>query len=70
MRAHKTVSVSEELLTKEELARRLRVPSTRIIDEMMRTRKIPFIKLGHRTVRFDWKQVEPAIAALTTAAIR
>jgi excisionase family DNA binding protein len=68
MSTHK--SISDELLTKEELAARLRVPSIRIIEQMMRKRQIPFIKLGHRTVRFDWVKVEQAVARLETAAIK
>jgi hypothetical protein len=36
---------------------------------MMRRRKIPFIALGHRTVRFHWPSVEKAIGKLEHKAI-
>lgn len=48
---------TRHLLTKEELADRLGAASTRTVDELMRRRKIPYLKLGHRTIRFDWDKV-------------
>jgi hypothetical protein len=51
-------------LTKEGVRARLGLPSTRIVEEMMRKRKIPFVKLGHKTVRFHWPNVEAALAKL------
>ncbi len=51
------------LLTKRELAIRLNV-STRLIDELMCRRKIPFLRLGYRTIRFEWKRVQQAIEKL------
>ena len=36
-----------------------------MIDELMRKRKIPWVKLGYKTVRFYWPTVE---AALNTTA--
>jgi excisionase family DNA binding protein len=51
-----TISSDEaQLLTKGELARRLRV-SARTVDNWMRSRRIPFIKAG-KTVRFYWADV-------------
>jgi len=47
--------VSDALLTKGEIARRLRL-SLRTIDEWMRTKHLPYIKAG-RTVRFRWEDV-------------
>ncbi|MEA3188709.1 MAG: hypothetical protein QOD99_2539, partial [Chthoniobacter sp.] len=47
-------------LNKLELAERLG-STKRGIEEMMRRRKIPFLKLGHRTVRFFWPAVEKAV---------
>ena len=44
---------SADLIGKEELRRRLNLPSVRMVEELMRKRKIPFIRLGHRTVRFS-----------------
>jgi excisionase family DNA binding protein len=43
------------LLTKRELARRLRL-STRSIDAWMRTKHLPYLKCG-KTVRFRWADV-------------
>ena len=57
-----------EYLNKKELAGRLGV-SRRGVEEMMRRRKIPFLALGHRTVRFHWPSVEKAIGKLEHKAI-
>jgi hypothetical protein len=57
------------LLTKAELCDALHLPSTRMVDEMMRTRKIPFVKLGHRTVRFNLDRVLEALARLEVHAV-
>ena len=51
-------------LTKESLRARLNLPSKRIVEELMRKRKIPYVKLGHKTVRFHWPKVEAALAKL------
>ena len=58
-----------ELLTKEELREKLNLPSTRMIDQMMRRRKIPYIKLGYRTVRFDYAKVLMALEKLEYKAV-
>ena len=52
---------SQRFLDKEQLRRRLNLLSTRKVDEMMREKRIPFLRLGHRTVRFDWPKVEKAL---------
>ncbi len=52
---------SDGLLTKRELATRLRV-STRTIDQYMRDRRLCFVKLG-KTVRFRWQEVLEKLAA-------
>jgi hypothetical protein len=52
----------QRFLDKEQLRKRLSLPSTRGVDELMRTKRIPFLRLGHRTVRFDWPKVEKALA--------
>jgi len=72
---HKSLSAAtppdppSELIDKEELRRRLNLPSVRMVEELMRKRKIPFVKLGHRTVRFSWPKVLSAITALEQRAI-
>ena len=35
----------------------------------MRKRKIPYLTLGHRTVRFFWPAVEKALAKLEIKAV-
>jgi hypothetical protein len=57
-----------ELLTKEQLRRRLNLKSVRG-DEMVKHRKIPIIRLGHRTTRFSWPEVETALRKLTVLAV-
>lgn len=52
---------SDDFLTKRQLAEALNVPSTRLVDELMRRRKIPYTKLGHRTVRFNRARVLEAL---------
>lgn len=46
---------TDRLLTKRELAQRLRV-STRTVDVYMRAKRLPFLKIG-KTVRFHWSDV-------------
>jgi arsenate reductase-like glutaredoxin family protein len=58
-----------ELIDKKELRRRLNLPSVRMVEELMRKRKIPYVRLGHRTVRFSWAKVLAAIAALEHRSI-
>lgn len=58
------------LLTKQELAKKLNVSSIRVIEEMMRSRKIPFLKLSYRTVRFDWRKVQSALARLEVSEVK
>lgn len=58
-----------KLLSKGELREALNLPSTRIVDELVRKRKIPALKLGHRTVRFDLARVLEALRRLEVRAI-
>ncbi len=58
-----------ELIDKEELRRRLNLPSVRMVEELMRKRKIPFMRLGHRTVRFSWVKVLAALKSLEYRAV-
>jgi hypothetical protein len=59
----------EELLNKEQLRQRLNLTSVRCVDEMVKRRKIPVIRMGHRTVRFSWPDVAVALERLTHKAI-
>ena len=59
----------DDLLSKEGLRKRLGLDSIRGVDELVRRRKIPVVRLGHRTVRFSWPHVQAAIAKLTVKAV-
>ena len=55
----------DEFLTKQTLAARLDLPSTRVVDEMVARGVLPAIRLGHRTLRFRWSDVERTLSQLT-----
>jgi excisionase family DNA binding protein len=58
---HTTLSATEPpLITKEELAKDLRV-GCRTIEAYVAERRIPFVKLGHRTLRFCLDDVRRAL---------
>ena len=57
------------LLDKEALRKKLSLVSTRGVDELARKRKIPVVRLGHRTVRFSWPKVQAALEKLTVNEI-
>jgi len=63
----KTVSndnTLEELVTAETLQELYHLASTRILDQLRRERKIPYIKLGNRTIRFSPRAVAEALGRL------
>lgn len=51
----KSIGSTNELLTKRELAERLKL-CTRSVENLVRQRKITCIKIG-KSVRFDWLHV-------------
>ena len=53
-------SAISEFDTAEELARRFKV-SPRTISVWVRSRKIPFIRFGPKTIRFDARAVAEAL---------
>ena len=55
-------------LNKAQLARRLNLPNARTVDYLIAAKRIPVLRLGHRTVRFDWLKVEQALARNTVNA--
>ena len=55
----------DPLLTKKQLASLLNLPSTRGVDELVRRRVIPIIRLGRKTNRFRWADVLAAISRMT-----
>jgi hypothetical protein len=56
------------LLTKDQLATRM-ATTPRHIELMVYARKIPVIRLGHKTIRFSWPRVEAALAKLEEHAV-
>lgn len=55
-----TTPTNDELLTLDELAARLRIhPDT--VRGLYRRKVIPGIKLGHRTLRFEYSKVLEAL---------
>ena len=48
-------------LTKQQLADHLGAKSTRLIDQLVRKKIIPVIRLGHRSLRFELPKVIAAI---------
>lgn len=65
MKTTNDTTLEAELLTKEDLAAKMNLPSTRMVDGLVASRKIPAIRLGHRTVRFRWSDVQVALDKLT-----
>lgn len=59
---------SPVLLTKQEVAKRLR-KTTRSVNEYMRTRRISYLKIG-KTVRFTPEAVEQFLKAHTVHAVQ
>ena len=55
-------------LNKMELAGELGLKK-RGVEELMRLHKIPFLAIGHRTVRFHWPSVQKALTKFETKAI-
>ena len=62
---HLEHKICDQLLTKKQLASLLNLPSTRGVDELVRRRVIPIIRLGRKTNRFRWHDVMKAIGRLT-----
>lgn len=50
----------EQLLKKQDIAQRTKT-SLRTVDRWVLERKIPYLNLDKRTVRFRWKDVEEAL---------
>ena len=63
------VANGAKLLTKEELRAELNLRSTRGVEQLIKCRKIPVIRIGHRTVRFSLPQVLAALEKLTVRAV-
>jgi excisionase family DNA binding protein len=59
---HAIERASDGLLTKRGLAPRLQI-STRTLDDWMRKGRIPFLKIGKKSVRFVWEDVLQKLSA-------
>ncbi len=59
---------STHLLTKAEVAERLHL-TKRGVDGLMKSRRIPYLKLNRKTIRFDWPKVEAAYNACEVKAV-
>ena len=57
------------LLDKEGLKEALNLPSTRTVDALRSKRKIPYLRLGYRTLRYDLDAVKVALAKLTVKEV-
>lgn len=55
---------TDELITKLELAKKLKV-TTKTIEDWVKARRIPAIKMA-RAVRFSWPDVKAALVRFTT----
>lgn len=55
---------SKALVTKEELCAHFNLPSVRTVGRLRRARKIPGVKMGYRTFRYDIAAVARALAKL------
>jgi len=54
-------SLTQHWLTTEDLRLRLRLPSRHKIDEMRKSRLIPYYVFGSRSIRFYWPDVLAAL---------
>ena len=59
----------EPLLNKEQVRCLLNLPSIRGVDELIRRRCIPVLRIGHRTARFRKREVLAAIDRFNVEAV-
>jgi excisionase family DNA binding protein len=59
----------EQLPTRLDIARRYGV-SLRTIDRWIAERRVPYIRLGTRSIRFRWEAVEKAINRLAVEEVK
>ena len=51
-----------DLVTAEELRAQFNLPSTRTVTHLRMTKRIPFVKIGYRTIRYSISAVATALA--------
>jgi excisionase family DNA binding protein len=54
---------------KDDVAKLLKV-SRRTVEEWVKARRIPFIRMGHRLLRFDLAAVKAAVRRWTTSEVK
>ncbi len=54
----------EGLMTKEELCKFLKLDDAECVDRLRRAKKIPAIRLGYKTYRYQIDKVQAALAKL------
>jgi hypothetical protein len=62
-----STSADPALLTKKQLAEKMAM-TPRGIDCLVRSRRIPVIRISRRCLRFDWNAVQAALAKLVQKA--
>lgn len=60
--------ITETLLTKEQLRERLNLNSIRAVDALLKTNRIPAIRISRKLTRFHWPAVEQALSRLVINA--
>jgi hypothetical protein len=59
---------ADQLLDKKQLAERLKL-QVRGVESLMKARKIPFMRVTNKIVRFSWPRVEAALANYEVKAV-
>ena len=57
---------TEPLVTKEVIQERLSLPSLDALDNLVKSKRIPAIRLSRKITRFRWSDVETALAKFVT----
>ncbi len=60
---------TDKLLTAAELAEAVPFPSEATVNRLRRKKKIPCVKIGYRTIRYDLERVRTALGKLEVTAI-
>jgi len=66
--SHQMSRIIETLLTKKELADRLNI-TERVVQFLVKNRRIPVVRLTAKTHRFSWPHVEAALANYEIKAV-
>lgn len=58
----------DQLLTKSQIAERLNI-TKRTVELAIKNKRLPFIKLTNKTIRFEWPKVEDALRRFEVKAV-